>query len=1717
MDAESRLKTLEKLYSSGVQNSDGQAVSTETLLDIFVLLFTECSNSTLRREKSIADFVRWARPIVSKITELRLHRDDFETLKVIGRGAFGEVAVVRQKETQKVYAMKLLNKWEMLKRAETACFIEERDVLVYGDKRWLTNLHYAFQDQDYLYLVMDYYSGGDLLTLLSKHEDRLPESMAQFYIAEMVLAIDSVHKMGYVHRDIKPDNILVDQHGHIRLGDFGSCLKMLEDGAVQSSVAVGTPDYISPEILRAMEDGRGRYGAECDWWSLGVCMYEMLFGETPFYAESLVETYGKIMNHKNQFDFPPEEVDVSEKAQDLIRRLICDAEHRLGRNGLDDFKNHSFFESIDWDNIRNMTPPYIPDVKSPTDTSNFDVDESDLKNSEAMPPNTHAAFSGNHLPFVGFSFTRNSNLSDLGSLATAKGIEIKTDGVVDSLTIEGYERRIKRLEAEKSELNRRLTESSALLQDANISGQGSSSTNTADIQRLKSEIMLLKKQAADTKDESSNMERNLKEALKLRKDLESVEEERLLKIKFIEKSNRALKSEKQELTKDFEDAQERLRIQAKELKDAQSQRKLAMQEFSEINDRLSDLRSQKQKLSRSLRDKEEELDSSSQKNEKLRLDFRKSEKKRRELEIQVEEMQTDLNKEKKLKNQSNIYANQLEDENRQLKSGGIQGVDAVRQQETDNLKAELERCKESHEEALTDERTRHAKEEKNLKDQILDNEQQIQVLEKEVATLKERSERDVVYNTNQQKDIISDLRRTHEREKSILKEENQKLATEVERKSMQLEKLLREHKNLEEEVRDMSDKKDSIAHWEAQIAEIIQWVSDEKDARGYLQSLATKMTDELQGLKDSGPMREKAWQTRRSQKMEKMELLNLQSQLKSEINAKNGAFQELKEVKYAQSFVENKLQKSQQENDDYKREIEELKLKIEDLESKLQQSESSEGAQYFRNFLRENTSIFSDDTTNVTTEIDGDDFKAIPETHEDLENDDSKDHERLPKTSIPPYGKTSSSHHPEPKAHTFKVQSFHTPTKCMHCTSLMLGQDRQGLSCDVCRFVCHSSCAEKTPGVCPMPEFQSKRPLGIDPNRGIGTAYEGFVGIPKPGGVRKGWMRQYAVVCDFKLFLFDMGEGRLAAPTNKIAHVIDMRDEEFSVSSVLAADVIHANRKDVPCIFKVSASQLNPPRLQAQLLLLADTEGDKHKWVQALSELGRILRKNKLPDLSVFEAKEIYDSSLPLVKITQCADIVDGNKFVMGTDDGLYTVEISTGYVVRADSKRVYQVQVLKEDQLVIVISGKGRHLRLFPIAALDQDVSSIKVEEPRGCTMFTTGRIRQGSTTCLCIATRRHVYVYELNRTRVRHRKIKDIALQIPVQCMEVFGGRLCVGYSSGFGLYTIQNEGTHLQSLVNPEDPTLAFITTSPLDSLAVVDLNSKEYLLCFMTVGVYVDYNGKRSRHRELMWPSPPTAVCYAEPYLIVYSETSVDVFDIQEMQWIQTIPIKGTRVLSRDGRLNLSFVTDLHQPRLVYLKNKNSDDKGLELPEKQTSKDRRKISFKSKDEMKRTINKKSMISGPSNFNHLAHMGPGDGLQILKDLPINKPQEDAPPGMERVKSMFQPAGLPPATASKPIVRQRPHTTIQIGGRTDANNVNGSEPSTSPKMDMQHSPEGFLPRSDMSLFGEDFTFTSSHRLSLGSNNSSSSPPTPQRTSFVEPDQGSAGSGWESEDKTSN
>uniref|UniRef100_A0A8B9QJI1 Serine/threonine-protein kinase MRCK alpha n=1 Tax=Apteryx owenii TaxID=8824 RepID=A0A8B9QJI1_APTOW len=1589
MSGEVRLKQLEQFILDGPTQTNGQCFSVETLLDILICLYDECNNSPLRREKNILEYLEWAKPFTSKVKQMRLHKEDFEILKVIGRGAFGEVAVVKLKNADKVFAMKILNKWEMLKRAETACFREERDVLVNGDNQWITTLHYAFQDENYLYLVMDYYVGGDLLTLLSKFEDRLPEDMARFYLAEMVIAIDSVHQLHYVHRDIKPDNILMDMNGHIRLADFGSCLKLMEDGTVQSSVAVGTPDYISPEILQAMEDGKGKYGPECDWWSLGVCMYEMLYGETPFYAESLVETYGKIMNHKERFQFPTQVTDVSESAKDLIRRLICSREHRLGQNGIEDFKNHPFFAGIDWDNIRNCEAPYIPEVSSPTDTSNFDVDDDCLKNSETMPPPSHTAFSGHHLPFVGFTYTSSCVLSDRSCLRlTAGPPSMDIDASIqrtleDSLATEAYERRIRRLEQEKLELSRKLQESTQTVQALQYSTVDGPITASKDleIKSLKEEIEKLKKQVTD----SGQLEQQLEEASSARRELDDASRQ----LKAFEKQVRTLKQEREDLNKELAESSDRLKSQAKELKDAHSQRKLAMQEFSEMNERLTDLHSQKQKLARQLRDKEEEMEVVMQKVESLRQELRRTERIKKELEVQAEAAAAEASKDRKLRERSEQYSKQLESEVEGLKQkqiGRSPGVSSIEhQQEITKLKADLEKKSVFYEEELSKREIMHANEIKNLKKELRDAESQQLALKKEIMILKDKLEKTRRENQSEREEFETEFKQKYEREKILLTEENKKLSNELDKLTTMFERLSMNNRQLEEEMRDLADKKESVAHWEAQITEIIQWVSDEKDARGYLQALASKMTEELEALRNSSlgaRATDMPWKMRRFAKLDMSARLELQSALDAEIRAKQAIQDELNKVKASCISTECKLQESEKKNMELLTDIERLKKETEELRSekgvKHQDSQNS-----FLAFLNAPTSALDQFE---------DSFSSSSSSLIDFMDDVSL---RL-------------SNHvnvlvclSQPKAHQFVVKSFNTPTKCNQCTSLMVGLIRQGCTCEVCGFCCHVTCADKAPAVCPVPPEQTKGPLGIDPQKGIGTAYEGHVRVPKPAGVKKGWQRALAVICDFKLFLYDLAEGKASQPSVIVSQVIDMRDEEFSVSSVLASDVIHANRKDIPCIFRVTASQLSASSNKCSILILADGENEKSKWVGVLNELHRILKKNKLKDRSVYVPKEAYDSTLPLIKTTQSATIIDHERIALGNEEGLFVVHVTKDEIIRVgDNKKVHQIELIPNEQLVAVISGRNRHVRLFPMAALDgRETEFYKLAETKGCQSIVSGHVRHGALTCLCVAMKRQVLCYELNQSKTRHKKIKEIQVQGNVQWMSVFSERLCVGYQSGFLKYPLHGEGSPY-SLLHPDDHTLSFISQQPTDAICAVEISSKEYLLCFSSVGVYVDCQGRRSRQQELMWPATPSSCCYNAPYLSVYSENAVDIFDVNSMEWIQTIPLKKVRPLNTEGSLNL---LGLETIRLIYFKNKMAEGDELVVPETSDNSrkqmvrninNKRRYSFRVPEEERMQQRREmlrdpemrnKLISNPTNFNHIAHMGPGDGIQILKDLPM------------------------------------------------------------------------------------------------------------------------------------
>ncbi|KAK0132558.1 Rho-associated protein kinase 2 [Merluccius polli] len=398
---DSRLKKLEDMI-----RDPRSAVNLESLLDSINALVLDLDYPALRKNKNIETFLNRYEKVIGRIRDFQMKMEDFERVKVIGRGAFGEVQLVRHKASQKVYAMKLLSKFEMIKRSDSAFFWEERDIMAFANSPWVVQLCCAFQDEHHLYMVMEYMPGGDLVNLTSTYD--VPEKWAKFYTAEVVMALDAIHSMGFIHRDVKPDNMLLDRHGHLKLADFGTCMKMDTTGMVHCDTAVGTPDYISPEVLKS-QGGDGYYGRECDWWSVGVFIFEMLVGDTPFYADSLVGTYSKIMDHKNSLNFP-DDVEISKDAKNIICAFLTDRDVRLGRSGVEEIKRHPFFRNDQWtfDTIRDTVAPVVPELSSDIDTSNFDEIEDDKGDVETFP--TPKAFVGNQLPFVGFTYFKEDQL-----------------------------------------------------------------------------------------------------------------------------------------------------------------------------------------------------------------------------------------------------------------------------------------------------------------------------------------------------------------------------------------------------------------------------------------------------------------------------------------------------------------------------------------------------------------------------------------------------------------------------------------------------------------------------------------------------------------------------------------------------------------------------------------------------------------------------------------------------------------------------------------------------------------------------------------------------------------------------------------------------------------------------------------------------------------------------------------------------------------------------------------------------------------------------------------------------------------------------------------------------------------------------------------------------------------------------------------------------------
>lgn len=314
-----------------------------------------------------------------KFSDVQVTPQSFEKIRLLGKGDVGKVYLVCEKKTNKLYAMKVLSKKEMIERNKIKRALAEQEILATSNHPFIVTLYHSFQSEDYLYLCMEYCMGGEFFRALQTRKSKcIPEADARFYASEVTAALEYLHMMGFIYRDLKPENILLHQSGHIMLSDFDLSkptesnknpsmifnsnsdkmmasldTKICIDGFRTNSF-VGTEEYIAPEVIR----GKG-HTAAVDWWTLGILIYEMLFSITPFKGENRNKTFSRILKSDVVF---PDTQSISSSCKNLIKKLLIkDENKRLGSKlGASDVKNHPFFKNVQWALLRNQKPPMIP-------------------------------------------------------------------------------------------------------------------------------------------------------------------------------------------------------------------------------------------------------------------------------------------------------------------------------------------------------------------------------------------------------------------------------------------------------------------------------------------------------------------------------------------------------------------------------------------------------------------------------------------------------------------------------------------------------------------------------------------------------------------------------------------------------------------------------------------------------------------------------------------------------------------------------------------------------------------------------------------------------------------------------------------------------------------------------------------------------------------------------------------------------------------------------------------------------------------------------------------------------------------------------------------------------------------------------------------------------------------------------------------------------------
>ncbi|KAJ3415027.1 Serine/threonine-protein kinase MRCK beta [Chytridiales sp. JEL 0842] len=1122
-----------------------------------------------------------------------------------------------------IYAMKILKKTDLLTRREAAFFMEERNALVFSqDSRWITTLYAAFQDEENLYLVMD----------------GMPEDQARFYIAEILMALEELHGYHYIHRDLKPENCLITSSGHLKLADFGSCIRLTDSSTITSHETVGTPDYICPEILRAHE-GNVRYGKEVDMWSLGVILYELLYEEVPFYAESLSGTYAKIMDYENNLQFL-EEYNVSDEAKDLISKLICKPENRLGRDSIDSIKSHPWFKGFDWSKVGSATPPFVPELNGPADTRYFENEDNESKKVARKPLPRTKEFAGQNLPFVGYTYIQNAmpslvypfSLSSLrkgGSLLQLKSFSGNLDDADSAVA--------RQFELERQRDAQKLQDLQARFQ-ALETEIGQEAQNRAELQSQLVKIEAEKaKLEADVRKLQKCVERDLGEKEELQSRLGAmkrkldVESSRSSRLDAVEAERDSLAKELHELKSEGAKQRISVTIREEEIADVQKAKLALEKEVEALNARLSEEAAHKL-------EQENRLEAFSKKAEKDASRISELEYERAQLEAKYENASKDVYSLRKSLSSEVEKSDKLAISNMELER-----IKAVMEIDLQALKRQLDEAVSERQLLMADKQRSSSSDADlaHLKAQVealsaqkakdatdlADMSKQKAMLDIELADLKEK--------LRTESRLRAEAQALHEDAVAKLAQSTSKCSTIDEQRSKvnsQLKAAESTICSLRTEIAELKNLDSRILSLEKENAALL---IDLESARAQVSS--HNATQEIYEAKIADY--EKMVQEERALKRAmEVELISERSTLEETQNELTLAKSRLnflrdEQVKFEASRAEEdaklraekvelleQLQAGQRQREALDNTVEKLRDSLRQMEEKPLQDTDSVG-KHFADLQAHIQELETHRSLEIARS------SSLQDRIEELELQCSQLQEQLDDTRGQ-LTRSLDSLKPDNKSVTSETKSEKTRVKLRN-VFFRTQQQRQDQEKAMQKIHELEEDLKKTPETGSVKRHSRNLSLASVSTHlssqtkqseysttlmefDVNTELRGTLKVPKSNKVKKGWISKIAVVRDFKLYVCDREK---EADCEDGALVVDLRADMFVAKRVTQNELIHVSSRDIDNIFKIQfvgvsegskAAHLSPSDISKEIVKLQNQIENEEKMRSSLEGLFHI-------------------------------------------------------------------------------------------------------------------------------------------------------------------------------------------------------------------------------------------------------------------------------------------------------------------------------------------------------------------------------------------------------------------------------------------------------------------------------------------------------------------------------